>query len=198
MGYSTYKKLRQVTSKFGLSDRRGDLFGEIPLVQPSAWLIQALEIAEAIPLNNEKVKSERIISPVLSEVHLSFRDKVTLYSGEDLNVNSDEDLNGPCDFFFSAKPNSYELTAPIVAFAEAKDEDMEWGIAQCAAQMYAARLFNQREGTEVNIIYGCATTGGDWRFIQLIDNEFIIHNKTIYLHQTDLLLGVFHKILKQA
>jgi hypothetical protein len=197
MGYSNFKKLKQVTQKFQLTDRRADLFGDIEQVSPSAWLTQALDIAEAIPLTNEKVKSERIISPILSEVHLNFRDKVTLYSGEDLNVNSDEDLNGPCDFFFSAKPDSYQLTAPIVAFAEAKDEDMDWGIAQCAAQMYAAKLFNQAENTPIESIYGCSTTGGDWVFMQLIDNEILIHRKTFYLHQIELILGVFHQILKK-
>ncbi len=195
MGYSNYKKLRSVTSKFNLTDRRSDLFGEITPIVPSEWLKHSLEIAEIVALNNEKVKSERIISPVLSEVHLFFRDKISLYSGEELNVNSDEDLNGPCDFFFSANPDSYQLSAPIIAFAEAKDEDLQWGIAQCAAQMYAASLFNQKNVKPTPCIYGCATTGGEWRFLRLQDNELSIHNKTFYLDQIDVLLGVFHIIV---
>ncbi|MCU0338673.1 MAG: hypothetical protein MUE30_02220 [Spirosomaceae bacterium] len=197
MGYSQYRKLNQVTTKFALADRRADLFGAITPIEPSSWLTHSLAIAEEVALNNEKVKSERIISPILSEVHLMHKTKVALYSGEELNVSPENDLNGPCDFFFSANPESYQLSAPIVAFAEAKDEDMEWGIAQCCAQMYAASLFNQANNRSIKSIFGCVTTGSEWRFIKLEDQTIYIHSKAFYLDQVAILLGVFHQIINQ-
>ncbi|MEO1655314.1 MAG: hypothetical protein AAFU64_17345, partial [Bacteroidota bacterium] len=101
MGYSNYKKIELLTRKFNLSARRKDLLKDIVPVAPSKWLLETLELARLVPLRNEKVKSERIVSPILLEVAKSFADKVTLFSGEALDVNPQEDLAGECDFFFT-------------------------------------------------------------------------------------------------
>lgn len=65
MGYSNYKKLKMVTKQFGVSAKKANLFGEsnIPSVEPSEWLSQTLKMATIVPLINEKVKSERLVSP---------------------------------------------------------------------------------------------------------------------------------------
>lgn len=68
MGYSNFKKLNQVTKKFGLDARITDLFPAIPPVNPSNWLKTSLDMAVKMPLTNEKNKSERIVSPVLMEI----------------------------------------------------------------------------------------------------------------------------------
>ena len=78
MGYSNYKKLRQVVDKFDLKVRQAMLFKNIQPSPPSDWLVQTLNIAYAIPMSNEKVKSERVISPILSEIHQLYKDKLTL------------------------------------------------------------------------------------------------------------------------
>jgi hypothetical protein len=49
MGYSQYKKLNQVTSRFNLADRRADLFGQIVPIESSEWLVQSLAMAETVP-----------------------------------------------------------------------------------------------------------------------------------------------------
>jgi len=150
-------------------------------------------MAKYMPLINEKVKSERIVSPILLEIAKAYRDKFTLFSGEDLPVDSSRDLSGECDFFFTLVPRSPYLEAPIVSITEAKDEDMEYGRAQCAAQLYGAKLFNEMEGKNIPILYGCTTDGVEWRFMRFENNTFYIDNK-IY---TDLreILGVWHYIL---
>jgi|GEM_PF-3882128 len=45
MGYSNFKKIQQVTQKFGLSARIIDLFAEIEPVQASRWLAHSLKTA---------------------------------------------------------------------------------------------------------------------------------------------------------
>jgi hypothetical protein len=50
---------------------------------------------------------------------------------------------------------------------EAKNEDMKQGMGQCAAEMVAARLFNERRGEGPTIIHGAVTTGTAWRFLKL-------------------------------
>jgi hypothetical protein len=195
MGYSNFKKIKTVVKKFKLDMRLVKLFEPIEPVQPSAWLIETLEMAEIAPLTNEKSKSERIVSPILLEVAKQYRGKISLFSGEDINVKSEDDLSGPCDFFFSLQEPKLYVEAPIISLAESKDEDMEWGIAQCAAQMYGGKLYNEMEGQDIPIIYGCATDGIEWRFLKLENNIFYIDNKTL----TDLpmILGTWHYLLQR-
>ena len=193
MGYSNFKKLNQVTKKFGLDARITDLFPVISPVKPSDWLSTSLEIAVKMPLTNEKNKSERLVSPVLMEIAVAFQDYVTLLSGEDVTLNAADDLSGPCDFFFGLHPQKPYLETPIISLVEAKDEDLDWGIAQCAAQLYAANLLNKQEGKDISTLYGCATTGVEWLYLKFENNMFWIDRKP----QTDInqILGTWHWIM---
>jgi len=194
MGYSNFKKLKVVTKTFGLNAETIELFEKINPVDPSDWLKISLNKAKYIPLTNEKVKSERLVSPILLEIAEAYFDKVTLFSGEDLPVDSSRDLSGECDFFFVLAPNKPYLENPIISLVEAKDEDMEYGRAQVAAQLYGAKLFNEMEGKNIPVLYGCACTGTDWQFMRFENNTFYV-DKKIY---TDLreILGVWHHILQ--
>lgn len=194
MGYSNYRKLSQVTKKFGLDARISDLFPPIPRVEPSEWLDMSLKMAVKMPLTNEKNKSERLVSPLLMEIAVAFQDNVTLLSGEDISVNAGDDLSGPCDFFFGLHPQKPYLETPIISLVEAKDEDLEWGIAQCAAQLYAANFLNIQEGKKIDTLYGCATTGTEWLFMKFENGIFYIDRKS----QTDLpqILGTWHWIIQ--
>jgi len=194
MGYSNYKKIKTVAKKFNLTTQRERLFGNVIPIEPSAWLVEALQYMDFLPLTNEKSKSERIISPILIQIAKAYQDKVSFFSGEDLNVKPEDDLAGECDFFFALHPKKVYLETPIISLAEAKDENMEWGVAQCAAQLYGAKLFNEMEGHDIPILYGCATDGIEWQFIRFENNTFYIDNK-IY---TDLreILGMWHTIIQ--
>ncbi len=195
MGYSNYKKISQVTNRFGLNHQLGDIFQKIKPVKPSAWLKEALVMAREMPLRNEKVKSEKLVSPILSEIVRSYKTQITLFSGEDLTVKSEDDLAGACDFFFALHPPKIEMEAPIISITEAKDEDMDWGIGQCASQMYGARLYNELHKKSLPTIYGCATTGVEWQFLKLENDTFIV-DRNIF---TDLpqVIGAWHQILQR-
>ena len=195
MGYSNYKNLKNTLKKLQLDEIDTPLFPKIEVVAPSEWLKETLKIAERIPLTNEKSKSERIISPILTEVALAFEKEITLFSGEDLTVNPQIDLAGPCDFFFSKHPRKSVMNAPIITLVEAKDENFEYGQAQCIAQMYAAQLYNQQENKIVPVIYGCAVTGDVWKFLKLEEKTVSIDVKNYYLVEIDKILGVFHQMM---
>jgi hypothetical protein len=194
MGYSNYKKIRQVTKKFGLKARLTPLFENIKPHVASDWLLKSLEIAYKAPATTEKAKSERLVSPILMEIVQSFEKNVTLFSGEEINISSADDLSGPCDFFFGLYPLSPYIETPIISIAEAKDEDLEWGLGQCAAQLYAAHLLNQQEGKDIPVLYGCATDGVEWQFLKFENDTFFIEPKPV----TDLqqILGTWHWIIQ--
>lgn len=166
MGYPNFKKIRQLKTKFGTNFVSVNIFesADIIPILPSEWLTISLNRAYASPPTNEKSKSERLVSPILLEVLEQYREQITFFSGEEVNINAEDDLAGPCDFFFALTPPSLLLEAPIISIAEAKDEDLDWGIAQCSAQLYAAHLFNLQEGKNIPTLYGCATTGTEWFF----------------------------------
>ena len=194
MGYSNFRKIKTVSKKFNIDVTMARLFENVQIVQPSKWLVESLEMSELMPLTNEKTKSERIVSPMLLEVVKSYADKITLFSGENIDIRPEDDLSGACDFFFALHPPKPFIDTPIVSLTEAKDEDMEFGVAQCAAQMYGAKLYNEAEGKDIPVIYGCATDGVEWQFLKLENNCFHV-DKKIY---TDLkeILGVWHTILQ--
>lgn len=194
MGYSNYKKLKQVLQKFSLKSEIATLFSSVPDVSASTWLLQTLKLARMMPLTNEKTKSERIVSPIMLEVALAFEGKITLFSGEALDINPEDNLSGECDFFITFQKPSIVFDAPIISIVEAKDEDLEWGIAQCCAQLHASKIFNEREGKHFPTLYGCATDCVEWHFIRYENDTFYLDREPItYLPQ---ILGTWQHIIR--
>lgn len=196
MGYSNFKNFKQLRSKFDITIRHSNLLANITPIEPSDWLKKTIKLAYSIPLSNEKAKSERLISPILTEVHELHKDHLTLFSGEELNVQPENDLNGACDFFFSSVPAAYILEAPIVSLTEAKDEDLDYGMAQCTAQMIGAQIFNEQTENPIPNIWGCATTAGEWKFLKLSDKNLYININNYYINDLPTLLGAFAQIFK--
>jgi hypothetical protein len=194
MGYSNFKKIRTFIKKFDFDLEMVQLFDSVAHIQPSMWLKESLDTIHFLPLTNEKSKAERIISPILVEVVKHYQQQVTLFSGEEININPQDDLSGECDFIFALQKPKLYIEAPIISLTEAKDEDMEWGLAQCAAQMYGAMLFNQSEGKKIEVIYGCATDGIEWRFMKFQNKKYLLDTK-IYTEISEI-LGIWHHIVK--
>ncbi|MCU0338272.1 MAG: hypothetical protein MUE30_00175 [Spirosomaceae bacterium] len=195
MGYSNYKKIKTVTQRFGLDAQTKMLFESVMPIAPSTWLLETLKKAKIAPLTNEKTKSERVISPILLEIAEYYQDQITLFSGEELDIDAQSDLSGACDFFFVLQPHKPYIESPIISLVESKNEDMEYGRAQCAAQLYGTKLFNEAEGKPMPFLYGCATDGVEWQFIRFQNDVFYI-DTNIY---TDLkeILGVWHIVIQQ-
>ncbi len=196
-GYSTYKKLKPTLKRLNLIETNTNLFLNTLPVEPSEWLIKTLSYSDRLPLTNEKSKSERVISPILTEIAMQYDDRITFFSGEDLTLDAVLDLAGECDFFFAKHPRKSVMQAPVVTLVEAKDEDFEYGQAQCTAQMYASLLYNEQEGKPIPFIYGCAVTGDVWKFLRLEGKNLTIDTKNYYLVELPKILGIFHQILHE-
>jgi len=119
---------------------------------------------------SEKAKSEWIVVPILKEL-MSINDKFfTVHSGENLSADVEKGLKGECDY-------------------------IEMGIAQCAAQVVGAKIFNEKKGTPIKKLYGCVTNGDTWLFMRLEDDEIIIDTKKYQLANLPELLGTFQNII---
>jgi hypothetical protein len=115
----------------------------------------------------EKARSEMLVTPVLLEVREILKHKISLFSGIEFNIDRKLGLAGYCDFLLSKSPHQIAIYAPVLNIVEAKHEDLSEGVAQCLAEMHAARLFNEKQGNPTPIVYGATTSGTAWRFLSL-------------------------------
>ena len=148
-----------IESQFGIRNRLTEFFDVVEKIQWSDWLQNYLNLAKELPIKSEKARSEAIVYPILVELR-NLNDKFfTIYSGDDFNVDEKLGLTGECDFIIAKDTGSYNVNAPIFQVVEAKKHDFDLGIPQCAAQMIASKIFNEKKGMDLDVIYGCVTTG---------------------------------------
>ncbi len=176
MAYNKFKKLEHLNEQLGIKDLKDNW---LPLKQMKPFtispsLIEALMEASQEALATEKAKSESIVVPIIKELRRKNPNTFSFFSGYQFEVDITKGLNGYCDFIFSANIKRFEVTAPIVCLVEAKDDNIEKGIAQCGAEMYAAILFNAKKGQPSEVMYGCVTNAFSWCFLKLENNILYI------------------------
>jgi hypothetical protein len=146
----------------------------LPDFKPSALLLTILNDAQLEALGTEKSKSEHIVLPVIKELKRQNPNKFSYFSGYKFDVDKKLSLTGYCDFILSSIPNTPIIKTPVFLLVEAKNGEIENGIGQCGAEMYAAQLFNQQHQHPQPAIYGCVTNAFTWCFLKL-------ENKTLYI-----------------
>ncbi len=162
-------------------------------VEPSLFLIEALKrfVPLATAINTEKARSEYIIAPILSEIAF-INSQVSLFSGRNFNVDASRGLTGFCDFILTHNPDKLVIKAPVVVIVEAKNENINDGLAQCIASMFAAQIINEKN-LEQNIetVYGTVTTGQVWRFLSIDKVKLVkVDLNERYLTPLNELLGI--------
>lgn len=185
-------------SKFGIKQTTKQLFTQkIVAVEPSAWLLESLKRASNSSLTTEKAISEAIVYPVLQEIKFNNSDTISLFSGENLNADKKNGLNGKCDFILTQVPQSIELRTPIFNVTEAKQgiADHPRSLAQTAAQMLGARTFSANHHKPLDTIYGVCTSGLVWIFLLLEGNTLFIDTDRYTTTNIPQLLGTIQKVV---
>jgi hypothetical protein len=172
-----------------------------PVVEPakiSEFLQTALQkfVPLALAINSEKSRSEWIIAPILAEVREQLGHQISLFSGIKLSVEPGRGLEGYCDYLISQSPEQYYLTAPVVTIVEAKKENINDGLGQCIATMVAAQIFNQRNATPVDAIFGAVTTGTNWRFLRLSGQDVILDLDEYSVREIETLVGLLRRMMQ--
>ncbi|MEM1392806.1 MAG: hypothetical protein AAGG00_05830 [Cyanobacteria bacterium P01_H01_bin.150] len=169
MPYSQFT-IDKVKQDFGLKTIEGVCFfpNSLEIITPTQRLQGVLEdLPWAIAVDTEKARSEVLINPVLLEVRRILNQEISVFSGEEFNVDTSVGLNGVCDFLISRSPEQLTVEAPAIIIVEAKKSDLKSGIGQCISEMVAAQRFNEVRGKLINTIYGCVSSGTQWRFMKL-------------------------------
>jgi hypothetical protein len=180
----------------GIEVRIKKLF-ELPIqpCEPSDLLEKTLKMNLKRPLATEKAKSEFIIVPILNEILERNNNFFTFFSGYNFDVDKVRGLKGHCDFLLSTATDAPRIKDPVISVVEAKHENLDVGLPQCIAQIYAARLFNQQHKNLVTTIFGCVTFGYAWQFVKLEDNTAWIDSEIYYLTKLPELLGVWQGVI---
>ena len=188
----TFAKLKR---NFGLEQEDTHLFQDVTIIPfvPSQHLLDDVAEAKDMPLLSEKAKSELLISPIVRELKRQNK-HISIYSGYAFNIDSQSDLVGTPDFMISAKPKIVELQTPIFCLVESKNRIPDEGYAQCAAEMYAARLFNQQNNEPYDTVYGAVTNAFEWVFLKLENNTVLIDKNRYFLNDLPTLLGILQFI----
>lgn len=162
MSYSQFKTISSAKIAFNLTVVEGDRFlPEIEAIAPSAILSGYLQ--ESLPIvgtsGSEKARSEGIIYPMLLEVRRQLDRQVSLFSGEEFNVDESVGLKVVCDFSIARSHSVLEIEALAVVVVEAKKTDMKTGFGQCIAEMVAVQRFNEAQSHPIPRIYGSVSNG---------------------------------------
>jgi hypothetical protein len=192
MAYSNFS-IESVSSEFRLSvSDQADLFGPIPPVEVGAHLAGHLEeyVPLAIGIGTEKGRSELIVAPMLLDVRRRMGGSIGFFSGVEFNVDASRGLNGVCDFLLSKSRLQVMVTAPVLAVVEAKKDDIRSGLGQCASEMIAVQVFNERAGQSPSTVYGVVTTGTTWRFLRLDGAALAIDRLEYSIEHAGKVLGV--------
>ena len=106
MAYSNFT-LEAVQKTFQLESIQSvGIFSETEPIEPSVELTKALDkkVPLAVAIGTEKAKSEMIVADLLVELREHFEHRISLFSGIDFNVDTENDLTGVCDFLVSSLP----------------------------------------------------------------------------------------------
>lgn len=198
MAYSDFTAV-ELKRRFGITYRAETLFPSVRPITASTWLTEALRTSRGLGFGSEKSRSERLVTPVLLELSARNGHEFSIYSGLNLDVDSALGLNGECDFIFSFSRIQDFVTAPVFCITEAKKHDIEQGTIECAAQLIAARRFNeQEENPAPAVLYGCSTTGVEWRFLRYDANAIVLDEDRYLINNIDRLLSVLQWVIEAS
>ena len=192
MAYSDFS-LAKAKNDFGLTlDESCNLFSDVQPVLPSETLKTLLSdyVSLATAISTEKARSEFLIAPILAELRRLLNNQISLFSGNEFNIEPAKGLQGYCGYIISSSKEQLYITAPVCIIFEAKKEDIIGGLGRCIAAMFAAQLFNHGKGNEVRSIYGCVTTGTNWKFLILEGTTVYKDQIEYYLKEVDKILGI--------
>jgi hypothetical protein len=131
-----------------------------------------------------------IYRSLLVDLRRQLQEQISLFSGIDFTVDATKGLNGACDFIITHSPEILIVTAPVITVVEAKKENINAGFGQCAAEMVAAQIFNEKAANDIKVIYGAVTTGSIWQFLKLEQQILSIDLSEYYLKDVNKILGI--------
>ena len=191
MAFSDFK-YPDVYAQLGLTEGSADLFPDVAPV-PAGPVGQTVGLVGARlgeMAHTEASRAIWMVGPVLADFWARYNGRINLTAGAEFAPDPDNGLSGYCDFLIGRAPHVPRVTAPVVVIFEAKRNAIVDGYGQCIAGMVGVQRFNRRDGREVDPVYGCSTTGSQWRFLALSGTTVTLDLAEYSIHDVDKLLGI--------
>ncbi|MFP5270620.1 hypothetical protein [Coleofasciculus sp.] len=198
MSYSQFT-LDDIEPNFNVTiTEKVGIFNDIPQKEHSQFLQKLLSynIPLALDIATEKARSEMIITPILIELKKQFNSQISLFSGKEFNVDLEKGLTGYCDYLISYSPSQLLIKSPVITLVEAKNDNIQSGLAQCMAEMIAAQLFNQNHSNSIPTIYGGVTTGTNWKFMRLTEKIIEVDSQEYFLNPISKIIGILSHFIR--
>ncbi len=151
-----------------------------------------------LSLVSEKSRSEFIVAPILLACRELSGDAIAIYSGQNLNVDPAKGLHGECDFILARVAALAGTARSLITIVEAKRNDIELGLGQCAAQMVGARQFNEHRGRVGGSVFGCVTTGEVWQFLKLEASQLGLDRLRCNIDKLGTILAVIQAMIASS
>ena len=197
MAYNEFT-LESAEAELGIRAEPGELFPGLKPLPVPAWLQELLVRGMHLALISEKARSEFIVAPILLAVRDLSDSRVSILSGQRLDVDPVRRLQGECEFILALSEPVPMLRSPILMLVEAKKNDIEAAIGQCMAEMVAAQVYNVRAGNTMPAVCGCVTTGETWQFLRLIGTAVTIDQGRFYIDNVGGILAALRACIQQA
>lgn len=199
MSYSDFKTLNQIHKELGIIIQgENELYSHIEPAGLTQWFRETMKIAytKAIRINTENSRQTLIVNHVLLELtqHVS----ISFFLGNAFNVDSNKGLIGNPDGIISKSENQFYITSPVVVLVEAKKSDLGSGLAQCIAEMEAARIFNEQQEILISPIYGVVTDGVLWQFLSLQDGIATIDSSFYHFDDGSKIVGILKYFIESS
>lgn len=182
-----------VFGELGLSETsRPNLFGSVSPLAPGPLLATTLPQLTSLAsgAHTEFSRSVWLVGPVLGDVWMRYAGSICLIGGAEFTADAAAKLSGFCDFLIGRYPQVPHVKAPAVVLFEAKRDSIPDGLGQCIAAMVGAQRFNRNEGSPIETVYGCVTTGINWKFLTLAGTTVTLDQTEYSITQVDKLLGI--------
>ncbi len=188
------------TVKFRSLDRVGfrveNLFPKLKPVEPSDWVRQSIRVGLGVGVSNERARAERLVTPVLLELCERNNRSFSVYS--DAESASSQEPRSKHSFTCSFGRVPDFITAPVFLVVDTCYRETDEELTLLLQQLIAARHLNEQEKKTIRTIYGCSTTGIEWRFLKYEGNEFILDQQRFFLSELPALLGALQAVVDAA
>ena len=158
---------------------------------PSTFFEERLRRLDGFDLRGSERAKELLIDAFCEEV-IRRHEQLRIWKAAPLQ--SDE-LVGAVDYLIA--PRKAYLDRPLLCVVEAKKDDFEQGMAQCALEMHACQWNNRQVGKAVDI-YGIVSNGQGWQFYKLDASGRLFESTHYAISQPDTILGVLDYVFTQC
>ncbi len=170
MQFSDFKRVKDVLEKYPLATKK-EIFLRDVVIELPEWFIDKLHFAltRQSEIEHEMFFRELFIGPFMEQAWM-LHPKLKLWINQ--NLAYQDELTGAPDYFVAQQVEGVTqnlIGKPLLAVAEAKQEDFIQGWGQCLAEMIACQKLN---GDENIVIYGIVSTGEVWQFAKLVGDTF--------------------------